>query len=117
MASVRFRDSLVVLATYEVELVLVGVLSAFDVDVAHRRTVENVDRLLLALNELDAVYRGDERRLRPTASHLIGPRHQLLQTKFGDLDCLGTNDGERTYEDCCPTRWSFRWVKAIPFVR
>lgn len=47
MASVRFRDSLVVLATLEVELVLVGVLSAvmqgapvatFDVDVVHRRT-------------------------------------------------------------------------------
>jgi hypothetical protein len=111
MASVRFRDSLVVLAAHDVEFILVGVLSAvmqgapvttFDVDVVHRRTPENVDRLLVALNELEAIYRGDERRIKPGSSHLIGPGHQLLQTKFGDLDCLGTIDGERTYEDLLP---------------
>jgi hypothetical protein len=29
----------------------------------------------------------------------MGPGHQLLTTIYGDLDCLGTVDGEKTYED------------------
>ena len=73
-----------------------------DIDVVHRRTPENVARLLRVLSDLDAVYRTDQRRLRPTASHLMGPRHQLLQTRRGDLDCLGAIDGDRAYDDLLP---------------
>jgi hypothetical protein len=111
MASPRYRDTLVTLAAHEVELILVGVLSAvvqgapvttFDVDIVHRRTAENVDRLLEALAELDATYRLDPRKLRPSASHLIGPGHQLLHTKLGDLDCLGEIDGGRDYDALLP---------------
>ena len=49
-----------------VEFVVVGGVAAtlngvpintFDVDVAHRRTEENVDRLMSVLDALDAVYR------------------------------------------------------------
>ncbi len=51
---------------------------------------ENIARLLSALEELEAVYRVQpERRLRPGESHLAGPVHQLLLTKFGSLDVLG----------------------------
>jgi hypothetical protein len=111
MGSARFLDTLVVLASHEVEFILVGVLSAvvqgapvttFDVDIVHRRTPENVERLLRALSAMDAKYRLDPRQLRPGASHLLGPGHQLLTTTLGDLDCLGTIDGERTFEDLLP---------------
>lgn len=64
----------------------------------HRRSPENVARLLRVLAELDAVYRHDPRRLRPVESHLIGPGHLLLTTTLGDLDCLGTIDQGRGYE-------------------
>jgi hypothetical protein len=77
-------------------------VTTFDVDIVHRRTPENVERLLAALEELEAVYRGDPRRLAPSSSHLLGPGHQLLRTKFGDLDCLGAIDGTASYEDLVP---------------
>jgi hypothetical protein len=57
-----------------------------------------VARLLRVLAGLDAVYRHDPRRLRPDESHLVGPGHQLLTTTLGDLDCLGTIDQDRGYE-------------------
>jgi hypothetical protein len=61
------------------------------------RFVENL-RVLLALKEIDAVYRGDPRRLTPTESHLMGPGHQLLSTANGDLDCIGAVDDGKRYE-------------------
>jgi hypothetical protein len=108
MKSARFGETLRVLARHEVEFVVVGMaagvlqgvpLTTLDVDVVHRRTAENVGRLLLALAELHAVYRGDPRNLSPTESHLMGPGHQLLTTVFGDLDCLGSVDSGKSYED------------------
>jgi len=58
----------------------------------------NVKRLVRVLQELDAVYRHDDRRLRPTESHLMGPEHQLLLTCLGPLDALGALDDE-TYTE------------------
>jgi hypothetical protein len=71
----------------------------WDLDVVHRRTPENVERLLVVLADIDAVARADARRLRPGASHLLGPGHILLETRFGDFDCLGAIDGERSYDE------------------
>jgi predicted nucleotidyltransferase len=97
-----------VLVANEVEFVVVGMTAGvlqgvptttFDVDVVHRRSSDNVERLLKALQELEAVYRHDPRKLRPQASHLSGPGHQLLTTRHGDLDCLGAIGDERGYED------------------
>jgi hypothetical protein len=65
----------------------------------HRRTPDNVERLLGVLSDIDAVARGDSRRLRPKASHLMGPGHILLETRFGDFDCRGAIAGSRAYED------------------
>jgi hypothetical protein len=80
--------------------VLQGVpLTTLDVDIVHRRTRENVARLLVALTALRAVYRGDPRNLSPSESHLMGPGHQLLSTTYGDLDCLGAIDNDSAYED------------------
>src|SRR5207249_946540 len=73
--------------------------TTWDLDVVHRRTSENVQRLLRVLQEIQAVARGDPRRLKPNETHLIGPGHILLETSFGDFDCLGAIDGGRAFED------------------
>jgi len=55
---------------------------------------------MLALGDLDAIYRSQpERQLRPDESHLSGPGHQLLLTKFGPLDVLGMIGKSRSWED------------------
>ena len=108
MARVRFVDTLRLLATNDVEFIVVGMtagilqgvpLTTLDVDVLHRRTPENVERLLRVLREIEATYRHDPRKLSPGASHLMGPGHQLLVTTYGDLDCLGSIGDGKTYDD------------------
>jgi predicted nucleotidyltransferase len=108
VARVDFSEILRVLHRHEVEFVTVGGLAAVfngapvttvDVDILHRRTPENVARLLSALRELEAVYRQDPRNTAPGESHLLGPGHQLLRTKHGDLDVLGTIDDTVVYDD------------------
>jgi hypothetical protein len=96
------------LAARGVDFIVVGMaagvlrgapVTTVDLDIVHERSADNVSRLLEVLSELDAIYRHDPRRLRPTASHLVGPGHQLLSTRYGDLDCLGAvGDGE-SYAD------------------
>jgi hypothetical protein len=111
MPRARFAEILQLLAENEVEFIVVGMaagilqgvpLTTVDLDLVHRRSPENVQRLLRVLAKLDATYRHDPRRLRPGESHLIGPGHQLLATTHGDLDCLGTIDQDRGYEELCP---------------
>jgi hypothetical protein len=58
-----------------------------------------VQRLLRVLHDIQAVARGDPLRLKPNETHLIGPGHILLETNFGDFDCLGAIDGGRPFED------------------
>lgn len=108
MDRARYADVLRRLAAAEVEFVVVGMMAGVlrgapvltvDLDLVHRRSVENVSRLLRVLGELDATYRHDARRLRPAESHLLSAGHQLLSTTHGDLDCLGSVGEGRTYED------------------
>lgn len=105
----RFLEILRVLTRHRVDFIIVGGVSAvlhgapvntFDLDILHARDPENVARLMSALAELDAVYRiSPERRLRPDESHLSGPGHQLLLTKFGPLDVLGMIGKSRTWTE------------------
>ena len=104
----RYRRTLELLSRHGVDFVVVGGVAAvlqgvplvtFDVDVVHGRTDENVDRLLSALAELDARYRGDPRGLAPTRETLLGPGHHLLSTALGPLDLLGAVAGGLAYED------------------
>lgn len=104
----KYHEILLRLADAGVEAIVVGMAAAviqgaptmtWDLDIVHHRTLDNVQRLLSVLNDIDAVARGDSRRLRPNASHLLGPGHILLETRFGDFDCLGAIDGGRSYED------------------
>lgn len=112
MPRAGFAEILRRLARAEVEFVVVGMTAGvlqgapattLDVDVVHRRSPENVARLLAALREMAAVYRHDARGLGPGESHLMGPGHQLLRTSLGDLDCLGTIDQGRGYEELVPS--------------
>lgn len=111
MRRARVGELLGVLAAHEVEFVVVGMtagvlqgapVTTLDLDVLHRRSPANVDRLLRALGQLGATYRHDPRGLRPAASHLASEGHQLLTTSLGDLDCLGSIENGRTYEDVLP---------------
>lgn len=108
MRSARSAEILRLLSRKEVEFIVVGMtagvlrgapVTTVDLDIVHRRSPENVARLLGVLAELDAVYRHDPRKLRPNESHLLGPGHQLLTTTHGDLDCLGAIDQDKSYED------------------
>ena len=60
-------------------------------DIVHDRRPDNVERLLAALAELDAVYRDDPRRLRPQ-----------LRTERLDFDVLGSIDDGKSYDDILP---------------
>jgi hypothetical protein len=96
----------------DVEFVVVGALAAtlqgaplvtFDLDIVHRRSRENVERLVAALVALDAQYRDPAgRRIVPEAQALAGSGHHLLLTKAGPLDVLGAIEGGRGYDELAP---------------
>ena len=74
-------------------------IATFDLDVVHSREPTNIERLIKALQELGAYYRGQgERRIEPSPAHLDSPGHQLLLTTHGPLDLLGTIGKGRGYE-------------------
>jgi hypothetical protein len=88
------------LIDHQVEFIVIGGVAAvfhgaplntFDLDLVHSRTPENLERLLEALDPLNAYYRGQgDRRLKPKVSFLSSPGHHLLMTSAGSLDLLGT---------------------------
>jgi len=74
----------------DVEFIVVGGAAAVlhgapittqDLDIVHRRTAENVQRLVQLLAKLDATFRG--RDLRPSAELLAGRGQMNLSTKLG----------------------------------
>jgi len=107
-----FARILIELRRHAVDFIVVGGVAAvlegvpvntFDLDVVHSREPGNIDRLLTALETLDATYRmSPEQRLRPAASHLASPGHQLLITRFGPLDVLGSIGRSRGYDELLP---------------
>jgi hypothetical protein len=112
MASPNLESLLATLAASDVEFVVVGMLAAVaqgaavtthDLDIVHRRTPDNVARLVhLLVDQLDARYRGRVDILRPTIEILSGPGHSLLQTNAGPLDVLGAIEGGRDYDALLP---------------
>jgi hypothetical protein len=96
----------------DIEFVLVGGLAAvvqgapvttFDIDIVHRRTEPNVDRLLAMLVGLDAHYRNRPgQRLPPSRNALRGPDHSLFMTNLGPLDALGAIEGGADYDSLLP---------------
>jgi hypothetical protein len=104
----RFLRLIDTLSRHDVRYIVVGGVAAVmqrvpvntqDFDLVHDRSADNVARLLLALAEMDAIYRDDPRRLHPTASHLVGPGSQLLQSGNLKFDVLGSIEPGGGYED------------------
>lgn len=93
-----------------VEFIIVGGASAVlqgapittnDLDIVHRRTPENVARLLEVLLQLDATMRYDfvHRGLRPTAEMLSGRGQINLSTSLGPIDPLCELDAGQGYDE------------------
>lgn len=76
-----------------------------DLDIVHRRTPENVERLLRLLLDIGAYHRNDlaNRRLPPVASTLLGHGHLNLQTVHGPIDVLCELDTGIGYDELLPS--------------
>ena len=75
-------------------------INTFDLDVVYARSPQNVARLLVALEQLDARSREvRDRVVRLKESHLASPGHLLLMTRHGPLDLLGTIGKAWSYGD------------------
>jgi len=107
------------LRSNQVEFILVGGMAAVlhgapiatqDLDIVHRRTPENIDRLLHVLTKIDAIFRGQPagRKLAPTVVELGGRGHLNLKTRLGPLDILCELEGDLSYEDLLPHTTVFR---------
>lgn len=94
----------------EVQFIVVGGLAAvlmgapvvtFDLDIVHRRTPENVDRLLALLLRNGAYHRLDlaNRRLPPTREALLGRGHLNLAMRDARLDVLCEIEEQSGYEE------------------
>jgi len=106
-AATRSFEVIEVLTRHHVDFIVVGMTAAvlqgapavtFDLDILYSRNPDNIARTLAALSELEAVFRGDDRRIVPNESHLQSRGHKLLMTKFGIVDVLGSL-GELDYAD------------------
>jgi hypothetical protein len=71
-----------------------------DLDIVHRRTDENVQRLSALLAALDATFRG--RDLRPSPELLAGRGQLNLSTRLGPLDPLCVLHDGRGYDELLP---------------
>jgi hypothetical protein len=76
----------------------------FDLDIVHRRTDDNIERLLGWLRSRDAYHRSDlaNRRLAPTHDQLAGTGHVNLATTLGPLDCLCELTRGEGFEELAP---------------
>lgn len=103
-----FLAILTTLSAHKVDFIIVGGIAAalqgapiatFDLDLVHSRTSLNLERLLAALRELEAFYRGQRaRKIEPTAGQLASPGPHLLLTVHGPLDLHGTIGAGRDYD-------------------
>lgn len=96
----------------EVEFIVIGgvaailegaPISTLDLDVLYSREPANLERLLRALEHLEARYNRPRGRLvRPSRERLESFRVHLLLTRFGPLDLLAVTGATATYEDLLP---------------
>ncbi len=103
-----FREILRILSKHEVEYIVVGGVAAvlhgapvatFDLDALIRISEENAERLINALEELDARYREHQTTKRPTQTDVLSGGHLLLMTSAGPLDVLGFVGDDNRYEN------------------
>jgi len=104
----NFRGLVRTLAAHNVEFAIVGGMAGVmqgapihtqDLDILYSLRPPNPESLLAALQELDAVFWGDSRNLKPDLSHLQSRGHKLIATRYGRMDCLGTIEDDTSFED------------------
>lgn len=101
-----------VLEAHGVSYIIVGMVSAvirgapittFDLDLVYDRREDNVQRVLAALDDLDAYVRiQNGQRLTVNESHLVTRGHKLLKTRFGRVDFLGAVGDDEDFDDLLP---------------
>ncbi len=113
----NFRAMVRVLVEHEVEFAIVGGLAGVmqgapihtqDLDILYSLQPPNPPRLLAALQQMDATFWDDPRKLRPGISHLESRGHKLLGTSYGRIDCLATIEEETLFED---VRGDLDWME------
>ena len=104
----KIIELLRVLHECQVDFIIVGGVCAvlhgapittFDLDLVHCQKPENLNRLMNALIDLDAHYRGHVKKIRPDVQNLASNGHHLLITRLGPLDLLGTVENGKGYVD------------------
>ncbi len=105
----QYRSLLQTLNDHAVEYIIVGGVGAIlrgapvttlDLDIVYSVEPDNLPRFVSALKKLDAIYREQPaRRLTPEVSHFAAGGHNLLITRFGPLDVLGSIGNGRTYRE------------------
>jgi hypothetical protein len=113
MASPSLERLLATLATSDVEFIVVGTLAAVaqgalattrDVDIVHRRTPDNIAKLVeLLVNKVDARHRGHTDVRRPTGEILASPGFSQLTTNLGPLQVFGTLERIHDYDSLLPS--------------
>jgi hypothetical protein len=104
------RPILRALRRHQVDFVLIGGLAGsfrgsayptYDVDIAYERSMENLERLVAALGELEASLRGapDDVPFLLDARSIAAGSHFTFRTREGDLDILSNPDGAPAYSE------------------
>jgi hypothetical protein len=102
-----------VLSSSGVEFIVIGgaagilhgaPVTTMDLDIVHRRTPENIAKLLDVPRKLGAYFHPDlaQRRLPPLESDLAGHGHLNMQTSMGRLDVLCEVSDARGYDELLP---------------
>lgn len=108
MTTLGFRHLIETLLRHEVEFAVVGGVAAvlhgapvttFDLDALFQVSDGNARRLLAALDELKARYRGHEPPRPPTLEDVRAGRHLRLATEAGPPDMLGFVGAHEGYDD------------------
>jgi len=117
----RFFQLLEVLVRHEVEFLIVGGVAAIlegapiltlDLNILHRSTDDNIERLLRALEEVHAHYRDPaDRLILPDATRLRTNRFNLLLTDLGLLDVVGNLGEGFAYENLVQRTHAFELAK------
>ena len=71
-----------------------------DVDIVHKRSAENISKLIEFLKSIDATYRRpDDKMIEPNEGDISRMGHFLFTTRYGPLDVLAFIEQEKVYED------------------
>ncbi len=93
----------------KIEYILIGGMAAlahgapvftFDLDIVHKRSDGNLEKIKDLLISLDAYQRRpDDLKLKPDFDALKGTGHMLLSTRFGPMDILGKIEKGLGYDE------------------